>query len=389
MVKIKQIAAREEKGSFAVGNVIVCEVFLTNEVSATSTVLLESLHENNLNAQISSSVIIENIKNTISPFLEGKIIDIIECDILLEEMYKADLSSLVPRSVIHAISVALAQAQSIAEEIQLFELFADLSQNETITIPYPFFQISDNQVLDKSFPFQKIFLLPLGASSFRHSLGSFEIIEAALKEHTLFSAGCSVENVFENIGRMLTESKLNDVFVLGAQGNAEMLHDDKKGNYKWLKESKTTEELLSLYKIFIEKYGLFSLQNGFAVDDILGARTLLEIFGDRVQLIANQSLAVDDMPALEALKNHANACIVRPDDYITVTKALTHVIQIRSENINTIIAPRFAANPSFCVDFAVGTSAGQIKTFNDNQKLTTALFERLLDIEDTMTFSLL
>ena len=388
-MKIKQVVAREEKGNLTSGNVIVCEVHLTNGVSATGSVLLESLHEEDGKTNLQPSSIIENIKNIISPALEGKVFDIVDCDIFLEEMYTADLSRLVPPLAIHALSVALAQAQSAAEGIQPFELFADLSQNETITIPYPLFQIQNNQVFDTNFPLQKLFLLPLGASSFRDSLGSLESVQKVLNEYVLFSPGCSVENVFEKIDTLLVESQLRDIFVVGAQCNLGTLYDNKNGNYRWLNEYKTSEELLALYKVLIEKYGLFSIQDAFANDDILGSRTLLETYGDRVQLIANQLLMMGDLPALEALKNHSNAYILRPEDYMTVTKALTHVMQIRAENVNTIITPGFATNASFCVDFAVGTSAGQIKTSNQNQKLTTALFDRLLDIEDTMTFSLL
>jgi len=168
-----------------------------------------------------------------------------------------------------------------------------------------------------------------------------------------------------------------------------MLYNNVNGTYRWMDEEKNTEELLAIYKTFIEKYNLFSIQNCFSEYDILGARTLLETFGDRVQLIAPHCLAADDLPALENLKNHANACIVRPENYITVTKALAHVMQIKGEGVNVIVAPEIGVNPSFLVDFAVGTSAGQMKTSHENHELTDALCERLLDIEDTMTFSLL
>ena len=389
MVKIKQITAREEKGSCLTQAIVVCEVHLTNGVSATAHVSFESLMQNKEGQKhISLSEIVDNIQTAISPFLEGKVADLVECDTVLEEIFISDPLSVVPPCIMQALSVAIAHAQVQAEQIQLFELFADIIENDTITIPYPFFQISNSDDFSSDFPLQGIFLIPLGAQNFRHSLGSFNIVKEALKKEKIFSTQ-SVEQVLKNVDVMLTQAKLRDVFVIGIQGNADKLYDHESGNYRWQEELKNGEELLLLYKAYIEEYGIFSIQNGFAKTDILGARTLLEMCGDRVQLIANQSLLAGDIPALEELKKDTNACIVKPDEYLTVSKALAHVMQIRSEGINTIISQRFTSNAAFFVDFAVGTSAGQIKTFNDNNSLIVPVCDRLLDIEDAMTFSLL
>lgn len=391
-MKIKQITAREEKSSSADRGVINCEVHLTNGVIGSATVSVSSLCNDTdaTQSQVIVADVIESIQETISPFFEGKVIDLMACDAILEEIYSADSPSLVPFSIITTLSIAISKAAALADEMELFELFAELSQNETITVPYPFFQLTDERVFDKNFPLQKIFLLPLGASSFRHSIGSFEEIQKKIDTHKIQVEGNnSPEKILESIHSVLAESKLQDVFVIGIHGNADVLYDEQNGEYAWIKTRKNGEELLAYYKNIIENYGVFSIQNGFAHADILGARTLLEICGDRVQLVSNQKLIFDDIPAIEQLRTYANACVIRPNDYLTVTKALTHVMYIRHEGVNVIVAPSTSENLSFIVDFAVGTSAGQIQTFSDNKDNTKALFDRLMDVEDTMTFSLL
>lgn len=383
-MKIKNIVACQKVEK---PDSLVIEVTLLNGIQGSSTISISSLQDNNAIVEIKK--IIEIVNHTISPFFEGKVCDMVECDNNLEEIYKSEDTPLVPLKIINIISIAISNAQAAAEKIELFELFADIAENETVAIPYPFFQISDEHSFEPDFPIQRLFLLPLGASSFRHSLTSFGTIKTLLSKYSYKKSSTSVEDILCNLNQLLEKAELQDVFVLGIEGNANVLYNSSTGSYSWLAKSQTGEQLFSFYKNIIENNNVFSIQNGFAQEDILGARTLLDLFGDRVQLISNESLSFNDMPGLEKLKTYANACIVQLESYLTITHALVHVKQLRSEGINVIIAPTVQDNASFMVDFAVGTSAGQIKTFNHLPALTDILFERLLDVEDTMTFSLL
>lgn len=384
-MKIKQMTAREENKSCGLGDSILCEVHITNGATAYASI---SLNSNNTKIKTTPSYVIETIQDAISPLFEGKVIDILECDELLEQIYKSGTFPLLSRAVFQGLSVAFAQAQCRIEQIQLFELLADLCQNETITIPYPFFQIHNEHFFDSKFALQNIFFLPLGSNSFRHSLSALEVVSPFLKKN-FTSPSDTVYGIFEKIDQLLIKHKLRDLFMLGLESNAELLYDKESGNYTWENDTKTSEDLLSIYEGLIEKYGVFSIQNGFALEDVLGAGTFLERFGESVQLVANTTLSPNDIPALENVTKYANACIIRPDDYITVTQAVEHVIQMRAQGVNTIIAQRYRTNPYFFVDFAIGTSAGQIQTLKMSPDFTQTIFDRLLDIEDTMTFSLL
>lgn len=380
-MKIKHISVRTEKENSVSNYTVICEVHLKNGTVVSSFLTPLTFSSENFKSNIDNAV--EIIEHTLSSLLEGKTCDLVECDVMLEEFYKDNQEVPELKNLIMGISIAIAKTQAHAEKIEPFELLADFSENETVTIPYPFYQTRTTLLEDNLFPLQNIFLLPLGASSFRHSLNAFEILSKDLTNHNTVWAN-SPETIISNIHELLVKHDLQDVFSIGIEANAAHLYNKENGDYKWLTERISSQELFSFYKNSIEQAGVFSIQNGFAQDDVLGAQTFLEVFGNKVQLVAHEHIRPDNIIALTEIATHANACIIDFKEYITVTQALTHVMNIRATGINTIIAA-YNYDINFIVDFAVGTSAGQLQP----KKHNNILFERLLELEDVMTFSLL
>ena len=86
----------------------------------------------------------------------------------------------------------------------------------------------------------------------------------------------------------------------------------------------------------------------------------------------------------------ANAAIIKPNQVGTITETLHAIKLCKNAGAGTVISHRSGETcDSFIADLSVGTSSGQIKAGGFNQGERMAKYNRLLKIEDDLTFSLL
>ena len=111
---------------------------------------------------------------------------------------------------------------------------------------------------------------------------------------------------------------------------------------------------------------------------------------DQKAQIVGDDLFVTDIYriALGAEDHAATSVIIKPNQVGTVAETLQAIALCKSQGLHTIVSHRSAeTEDTFIADLAVGTSAGQIKAGSCTRSERVAKYNRLLVIEDQLTFS--
>lgn len=189
-----------------------------------------------------------------------------------------------------AVSMAVCKAQAAAQNLELFEMIAELYGAESVSLPFPLLNVFNGGVhADNHFPIQEIMLVPIGAQNFRASLEASvtvfyelkRLLQEAKKSTAVGDEGgfCPVfateYEPFDFIVTALKNTDNQDLFRIGLDVAADQLYNQKTGMYRWKQGEKTSEQLFAFYKKLEREYPLFSIEDGFSQDDIEGWKMLL------------------------------------------------------------------------------------------------------------------
>ncbi len=347
------------------------------------------------------------IDYTIAPQLIGKEPDLIEMDDLLCRLDGTSDKTNLGANTILAVSMAVARAHAVVEEMELFELLASVHGADSVSLPFPLLNIINGGVhADNGFPIQELLLVPVGAQNFRTSLEcAFTVFQELKKELKAqkkstgvgdeggFAAEfSSVEEAFDIVMDVLQKTRLQDLFVLAIDVAADQLYDVKTQKYRWTgTKKKTTDELLAWYQKMVKTYPIFSIEDGFAQRDKSGWIALASSLSSTVQIVGDDIFCTRIENIYEGVQQHlANAAIIKLNQIGTVTETLQAIAYCQKNGINPIVSHRSGeTNDSFIADLAVGTSAGQIKAGGGCRGERMEKYNRLLFIEDMLTLGIL
>ncbi len=349
---------------------------------------------------------IQIIDTVIAPVLIGKIPEVDVGDALLSQLDETSQRSKLGANVTLAVSMALCKAQAAREEVELFEMIAQLQCSASVSIPFPLLEIaSGGTVLRNGLPFQGISLVPVAVGNFRtaleYALTIFhtykELLQADKKIFTYAASGgisCVYKDVFEPfdyIMQALKKTGFEGLFVVGINAESQKFYDPISEKYEWGLEHKTASQMIELYQKIYDKYPLYSLQNGLSWQDFKGSRDLYDALGGYLQLANNDGFS-HSATLLQGLDTQkvTNASIIRLVGASTVTELLESIQFCQTHGLNTIISSSEGeTEETFLSDLAVGTSSGQIQAGGGSGSEFIAKYNRLLFIEDLLVSDLL
>ena len=349
---------------------------------------------------------IYNIESIVAPALIGKIPEVHVGDALLAELDGTAQRSKLGANVTLAVSMAMCKAQAAVEELELFEVIAQLQGSASVSLPFPLLTIANGgNILQNGLYFQGILLVPVGAENFRtaleYALQVFHTYQALLiadkkavgitESGGIFSTYADTFESFEYVTKALKLTGLESSFVIGVDAGADRLYDAFSQTYTWGNEQKTATQLIEVYRRLCDSYPLYSLENGLSWQDVEGGRKLYEALGSAIQLASNDgfSHSATLLQGLDA-QRVTNASVIRLAGVSTVTELLESVQFAQTHGLNTIIACSAGeTEETFLADVAVGTSSGQIQAGGGSRSEFLAKYNRLLFIEDLLASELL
>ena len=148
----------------------------------------------------------------------------------------------------------------------------------------------------------------------------------------------------------------------------------------------TAGELVEMYKGFVEKYPIISIEDGLGEDDWEGWKMLTDALGDRIQLVGDD-LFVTNVERIRTgiQKKVANSVLIKLNQIGTLTETLDAIQLAHRAGYTAVISHRSGETEDTTIaDLTVAVNAGQIKTGAPSRTDRVAKYNQLLRIEDEL-----
>lgn len=297
------------------------------------------------------------------------------------------------------LGVSLAVARAAAESYGM-PLYRYLGGATARRLPVPMFNIlNGGKHAPDSTDFQEFMVMPVGAPTYSEGLRMAVEVYHALKT-VLQDAGhivsvgdeggfapslpgneAAVEVVLQAVER--AGYRPGDDIVLALDPATTELFQD--GKYVLAKEGRTltSQELVSHWSGWVEKYFVRSIEDGLAEDDWEGWAQLTAALGERCQLVGDDLFVTNPERIRRGIAERAgNSVLIKLNQIGTLTETLQAVELAHRAGWTTVISHRSGeTEDTFIADLAVATGSGQIKTGAPARSERTAKYNRLLEIE--------
>ncbi len=303
------------------------------------------------------------------------------------------------------LGVSLAVAHAAAKYLNI-PLYRYLGGANATMLPVPSLNvINGGKHADNNVDFQEFMIAPHNADSFREAIRmgaeTFHALKKVLKERgyntsvgdeggyapALKSNEEAVEVIIEAIERAGYKAG-EDISICLDPASSEMWDDEKKAYHFWKStgEYKSSDEMVALWKEWVEKYPIISLEDGMSEHDWDGWVKLTNELGDKIELVGDDLLCTNPVILQEAIdKGAANSILIKLNQIGTLTETLETIELAQKNDYYYFISHRSGETEDTTIaDLAVATAAGKIKTGSASRGERIAKFNRFLRIEDQL-----
>lgn len=345
---------------------------------------------------------VENINNQIADRLVGmNVFDQRGIDFAMCELDGSDNKSKLGANAILAVSLAAAKAAAKELGIPLYRYIGGTNASH---LPVPMMNILNGGAhADNNVDIQEFMIMPVGACCFREGLRQCVEVYHSLKK--ILSESGNVTAVGDEGGfapnlsgdeealKLISEAvkragyKMGEDFMIAIDAASSEWYVSK-GKYKLTKsgEEKTSEELIAYWEELINKYSIFSIEDGIGEEDWEGWIKLTERLGDKVQLVGDDLFVTNTKRLAHGIKTGAgNSILVKVNQIGTLSEALDAVEMAHKAGYSAVLSHRSGESEDTTIaDIAVGVNSGQIKTGAPARSDRVAKYNRLLRIEDEL-----
>lgn len=161
---------------------------------------------------------------------------------------------------------------------------------------------------------------------------------------------------------------------------------DKTRSYSFEGKQLSAAELLEVYKIWIQDYPIFSIEDGFGEEDWEGWKLACDSVGEGVQLVGDDLFVTNVERILKGLDlGAANALLVKPNQIGTVSETVKAVNLMHESQLKCVMSHRSGETEDVSIShLAVGLKCSQIKTGSLCRGERTAKYNELLRIEELL-----
>ncbi len=347
---------------------------------------------------------VANINEKIAPILVGvEASDLYKVDQLMIELDGTKDKSNLGANAILAVSLAAAHAAAEAQNIPLYRWIGGVNAT---TLPVPMMNILNGGAhATNSVDTQEFMIMPAGAPSFseglRRSTEVFHALQKLLKEEgnttavgdeggfapDLKSDEDAIEHILQAVRNAGYEPGRDFVIAMDA-ASSEWKSEKGAGFYRQPKSGKeyTSDELIAHWEQLIEKYPIYSIEDGLDEEDWEGWKKMTARLGDKVQLVGDDLFVTNT----ERLKKGidlgvANSILIKLNQIGSVSETLEAIKMAHKAGYTAIVSHRSGETEDVSIaDLAVALNAGQIKTGAPSRSERVAKYNQLLRIEEQL-----
>lgn len=349
---------------------------------------------NNVNTRIADKIIGMNV------------LEQVKLDRLLIQADGTENKSKYGANAILGVSLACAQAAANALGLPLYRYIGGTNAK---VLPIPMMNIlNGGKHADNTVDIQEFMIAPVGVDNFSQAMEMaceiYHQLKQVLKEKGL-ATGVGDEGGFAP--DLATTSDALDLIVeavekagyrpdndikIALDAAASELYDENSELYYFPGESKmagkdiyrNAEEMVQYYEDLVERYPIFSLEDGLNENDMKGWKLLTYRLGDKLQLVGDDLFVTNTKRLSDGIRdNIANAILIKFNQIGTLTETMDAIEMAKNAGYKTIVSHRSGeTEDTFIADLAVAAGSGQIKTGAPCRSDRTAKYNRLLKIEE-------
>ena len=343
-----------------------------------------------------------NVNKVIAPAIIG--IDVTKQRLLDRTMIDLDGTSNKAKLGANAIlGVSMAVAHTAAKGLDM-PLYRYLGGVNAHILPCPSLNvINGGSHAGNNVDFQEFMIVPHNAPDFKTAIRmgaeTFHTLGKILKEKG-YSTGVgdeggyapelkSNEEAMEIIMEAIVKAGYkpgNDISIALDPATSEMFRDGKYVFFKSDQSTKTSDEMIVLWKEWCEKYPIISLEDGLDENDWEGWQNLVKELGDKIELVGDDLLCTNKVILQEAIdKNAANSILIKVNQIGSITETLETIELASKNNFNCFVSHRSGETEDTTIaDLVVAISAGKIKTGSCSRSERIAKFNQLMRIENEL-----
>ena len=346
---------------------------------------------------------VNNINTTINETLRGMdASDIYAVDgAMIAADGTKDKSNLGANAIL-AVSIACARAAAASLQIPLYRFLGGLNATR---LPVPMMNILNGGAhAANTVDVQEFMIMPAGAFSFKEGLRwcteVFHALQSLLKSKGLATSvgdeGGFAPNLAsdeEAIQYILEAVKLAGYepgkdFVLAMDAASSEWKTGKVGEYRLPKCGKvfTSAELVEHWKQLIEKYPIYSLEDGLDEEDWEGWQLMNKELGGKVQLVGDDLFVTNTERLAKGIRLGAcNSILIKLNQIGSISETLEAIQMAHKAGYTAVTSHRSGETEDTTIaDLAVALNTCQIKTGAPSRSERVAKYNQLLRIEEEL-----
>ncbi len=347
---------------------------------------------------------VANINEVIAPALAGfDGSDLYGIDAKMIALDGTKDKSNLGANAILAVSLAAASAAAKAQNIPLYRFLGGVNAT---TLPVPMMNILNGGAhATNSVDTQEFMIMPAGAPTFseglRWSTEVFHALQKLLKEEgnttavgdeggfapDLASDEDAIEHILQAVKNAGYEPGRDFVIAMDA-ATSEWKSEKGIGFYRQPKSGKeyTSEELIEHWEKLIEKYPIYSIEDGLDEEDWEGWKKMTERLGSKVQLVGDDLFVTNTERLKKGIEmGVANSILIKLNQIGSVSETLDAIKMAHKAGYTAIVSHRSGETEDTAIaDLSVALNAGQIKTGAPSRSERVAKYNQLLRIEEAL-----
>ncbi|MDY6268761.1 MAG: phosphopyruvate hydratase [Selenomonadaceae bacterium] len=347
---------------------------------------------------------VANVNELIAPALIGlDASDIYAVDAAMLALDGTENKTKLGANAILAVSLASAKAAAQAEGVPLYRFLGGVAGRH---LPVPMMNILNGGAhATNSVDTQEFMIMPVGAPTFREGLRMatevYHALQSLLKKEgettavgdeggfapNLKSDEDTIEHILAAIRAAGYEPGKDFVLAIDAAAS-EWKSEKGKGHYRQPKSGKefTSDELIAHWRSLIEKYPIYSIEDGLDEEDWDGWQKMTAELGNKVQLVGDDLFVTNTKRLAKGIElGCGNSILIKLNQIGSLSETLAAIQMAHRAGYTAIVSHRSGETEDTTIaDLAVALNSDQIKTGAPGRSERVAKYNQLLRIEEDL-----
>jgi enolase len=345
-----------------------------------------------------------NIDDKIREALIGE--DVFEqryIDDIMIELDGTENKSLLGANAILGVSMAVAKAAAEESGQSLYRYVGGVNAH---VMPVPMMNIlNGGSHADNSIDFQEFMIMPLGADLFSEGLRMgvevFHHLKTVLKSKgystNVGDEGGFAPNIKSNeeaieIVLKAIESagyKPGVDIMIAMDAAASEFYNEEEKLYHFHKsggKKLSSDEMVDYWASWVDKYPIFSIEDGLHEDDWSGWSKMTKALGNRIQIVGDDLFVTNTKRLQKGIETEAaNSILIKVNQIGSITETIDAVNLATRNGFTSVMSHRSGETEDTTIaDLAVALNTGQIKTGSASRSDRIAKYNQLLRIEEEL-----